>query len=111
MLAASGRRTASASAEARDRAADDLRESEQKYRALAEDLAAANEERTQLLHQTVEAQEVERKRIARELHDSLGQYLTALRLGFDAIEPACATDATARLRLCGAEGSCSRTWS
>ena len=87
------------SAEARDRAADELRESEQKYRALAEDLAAANEERTQLLHRTVEAQEVERKRIARELHDSLGQYLTALRLGFDAIEPACATDATARRRL------------
>jgi signal transduction histidine kinase len=86
-------------AEARDWAAHELRASEQKYRALAEDLAAANDERTRLLHQTVEAQEVERRRIARELHDSLGQYLTALRLGFDAIEPACMTDETAHLRL------------
>ena len=87
------------SSEARDRAAHELRDSEQNYRVLAEQLAAANEERKQLLHQTVEAQEVERKRIARELHDSLGQYLTALRLGFDAIEPACMTDEAAHLRL------------
>ena len=86
-------------AEARDWAVHELRASEQKYRALAEDLAAANDERTRLLHQTVEAQEVERRRIARELHDSLGQYLTALRLGFDAIEPACMTDETAHLRM------------
>jgi signal transduction histidine kinase len=87
------------SAEARGRAAEELRESEQKYRGLAKALAAANEERTQLLHQTVQAQEVERKRIARELHDSLGQYLTALRLGFDAIEPTCTVNDTARQRL------------
>ena len=60
---------------------------------------AANEERRELLHRTVLAQEAERKRIARELHDSLGQYLTALRLGFDAIAPICATDATARRRI------------
>jgi signal transduction histidine kinase len=86
-------------AEARDWAAHELRAREQKYRALAEDLAAANDERTRLLHRTVEAQEVERKRIARELHDSLGQYLTALRLGFDAIQPVCATDETAHRRL------------
>jgi signal transduction histidine kinase len=87
------------SAEARDRAGRELRESEQNYRALAEVLAAANSERTELLHRTVAAQEVERTRIARELHDTLGQYLTALRLGFDAIEPACGTDETARRRL------------
>jgi signal transduction histidine kinase len=87
------------SGEARDQAAHELRESEQKYRALAEALAAANEERAQLLHQTVEAQEAERKRIARELHDSFGQYLTALRLGFDAIGPTCAKDQTTRQRL------------
>ena len=87
------------SGEAREQAAQELRESEQNYRALAEDLAAANEERRELLHRTVLAQEAERKRIARELHDSLGQYLTALRLGFDAIAPICATDATARRRV------------
>jgi signal transduction histidine kinase len=87
------------SGEARERAARELRESEQKYRALAEALAAANEERGVLLHRTVVAQEAERKRIARELHDSLGQYLTALRLGFDAIAPICATDETALRRV------------
>jgi signal transduction histidine kinase len=87
------------SGEAREHAAQELRESEQKYRALAEALAAANDERSELLHRTVMAQEAERRRIARELHDSLGQYLTALRLGFDAVAPICATDATARRRI------------
>jgi signal transduction histidine kinase len=87
------------SGESRDQAAHELRESEQKYRALAEALAAANEERSELLHRTVLGQEAERKRIARELHDSLGQYLTALGLGFDAIAPICATDETARRRV------------
>ncbi len=88
------------SGEAREQAVQELRESEQKYRTLAEALAAANEERSELLHRAVVAQEAERTRIARELHDSLGQYLTALRLGFDAIAPICATDEAARRRVC-----------
>jgi signal transduction histidine kinase len=87
------------SAEARDQAARELRESEQKYRELSEALAAANEERTHLLHQIVTAQEMERTRIARELHDRLGQYLAALLLGLDAIAPTCAASPTARQRL------------
>ncbi|RME47259.1 MAG: hypothetical protein D6791_06295 [Chloroflexi bacterium] len=40
----------------------------------------------QLLHQVVEAQENERKRIARELHDATGQSLTALSLGLRGVE-------------------------
>lgn len=40
----------------------------------------------QLLQQLVSAQEEERRRISHELHDSLGQYLTALDLGLKSIE-------------------------
>jgi signal transduction histidine kinase len=41
--------------------------------------------RRDLLHQAVTAQEQERQRIARDLHDTTGQALTALGLGFAAV--------------------------
>jgi signal transduction histidine kinase len=40
---------------------------------------------SELLHRTVRAQELERQRIARELHDEIGQTLTALGMGLRAI--------------------------
>ncbi len=61
-----------------------LTERERMYRVLSENLAQVDAERTALLNRVVVAQESERKRIARELHDSLAQYLTALRLKLDA---------------------------
>ena len=83
----------------RDEAMSSLRDSEQRFRALAKELAHANTERLHLLRGTVQAQEAERARVARELHDSLGQYVTALRLGLKAIETHCSPEPKAREQL------------
>src|SRR5262249_54633574 len=45
--------------------------------------AAAKGSVTNLLHRIVNTQEDERRRIARDLHDHLGQQLTALRLALE----------------------------
>lgn len=53
----------------------------------------AEDERFALLRQLVTAQEDERSRIARDLHDQLGQQLTALRLKLEALRKNCDGDA------------------
>jgi signal transduction histidine kinase len=64
-----------------------------------EQLRQSAYERAMLLDRIITAQEAERKRIARELHDSLGQHLAAIGLGLSAIESQFAHDQTAHLRL------------
>ena len=51
----------------------------------------------EMLQKLVGAQEDERKRIARDLHDELGQLLTALRMQLEAVRKLCEDDA----ELCG----------
>ena len=48
--------------------------------------------RAELLHRTVKAQESERQRIARELHDETGQTLTALGLGLRGLKETISSD-------------------
>jgi PAS domain S-box-containing protein len=82
------------------RAHDDLeRRVEERTSALqersAELLAEVKERRAaegqikELLRRIIEAQEIERKRIARDLHDNLGQQLTGLRLNLDLLRKDC----------------------
>ncbi|MDP2872316.1 MAG: HAMP domain-containing protein [Bacillota bacterium] len=52
------------------------------------ELKAKEDLRLQLLNRVITAQEDERRRIARELHDETGQYLTSLMLGLKAVEEA-----------------------
>lgn len=49
-------------------------------------LREQNEERSALLAKIITTQEEERKRIARELHDEVGQSITSLMIGFRVLE-------------------------
>jgi signal transduction histidine kinase len=65
------------------------RESEERYRRLNEQLEERVRERTSevrsLFTQLVSAQEEERRRIARDIHDQVGQQLTALRMNLETL--------------------------
>jgi PAS domain S-box-containing protein len=49
---------------------------------------------SEIMHRLVEAQEAERRRIARDLHDHLGQQLTALRLKLESLRTMVAHEAS-----------------
>jgi signal transduction histidine kinase len=62
------------------------------------ELEAQREALRQVSLRLVNAQEAERRRISRELHDELGQGLTALKINLDVARRALAADAPAKLR-------------
>ena len=65
------------------------------------DHAREIEERDAVRRQLIAAEEAERRRLARELHDQLGQHLTALSLGLDDIAGLLPPDSPAVPRLAG----------
>lgn len=62
------------------------------FNAMTEQLRQKEEDRTRLLEKVISAQEEERKRIARELHDEAGQALSSLMLGLKHLEETCHDD-------------------
>ena len=66
--------------ERREAAQQALKQSEQHYRQLLEKSRYIQEHLKRLSHEILSAQEHERKRISRELHDEIGQTLTAVNV-------------------------------
>ncbi len=64
---------------------------------LNEQLQHEQDERRQLLQHVITAQEEERKRVARELHDETGQTLTAVLMSLEAVDKNLMPDAPAPL--------------
>jgi PAS domain S-box-containing protein len=56
------------------------------------ELEESNQARIKVLQQLVTVQEDERRRIARDLHDQLGQQMTALRLNLEILKKMCGGD-------------------
>jgi PAS domain S-box-containing protein len=72
-------------ATARKRMENDLRQSKEHYFALFKEAQAAHRRMQILSRLVVGAQERERKHLSRELHDEVGQELTAVSLALDAL--------------------------
>jgi len=67
----------------------ELKEANQSLQAEVTERKQSEEERGRLVKELVSSQEVERRRIARDLHDHLGQQLTALRLQLETLKKEC----------------------
>jgi len=86
-------------ARAREAARQRQEELTQAWRQESERRAVVEAELSQVLRRTVADQEAERQRIARELHDTLGQSLTLLQLGLDGISRTMPANDAAQARV------------
>jgi signal transduction histidine kinase len=77
----------------------ELANANEELRRQYEQRAHAEQSRLELLRHVVQAQEDERRRISRELHDQLGQEMTALRLKLSALRSSDAIGAAARPQI------------
>ena len=66
-----------------------LRESEERYRELFENSKKEQEAARNYSRRVIEAQEAERRRISRELHDQVGQILTAIKMNLHVLQRKC----------------------
>jgi signal transduction histidine kinase len=73
------------------------RELESRVKERTAQLERSEHERTELLREMMSAQEKERKKIARELHDETAQELTALVMGLEAAQKTSAAEMPSRI--------------
>jgi len=87
----------------RGRAEDELRERTEHYLKLFEQARAMEENLRLLSNKVVTAQEEERKHISRELHDEIGQTLTAVNVSLALLKKHTRSDRTSRQELASAQ--------
>jgi signal transduction histidine kinase len=87
----------------RQRAENDLRESKNHYFQLFQQAHTMEGDLRELSTKVLSAQEEERKRISRELHDEIGQALTAVNIAITMLKKQARLDQTFELIVAGAE--------
>lgn len=61
-------------------------ENDDTFLVIAEDVTSSKEHNLQIIKTIIDTQEIERKRVADDLHDSLGQELSSIRMMFSALD-------------------------